>query len=186
MYIFTGLYIGNPITILALGALTIYFFENKIIWKKVLAILPITYVILISLEVIPLYADYDIYGLCTILIFYISYLLSEFFSKFIIKYYQLDEETFSSSSYKLTLRNTLNAILFLSFSMIIYFINPIWNNKGLFSEMNSIQVYSIFALIPILFYNGERGYNKKWFKYGSYLFFPLHLLVIYLISLFVL
>ena len=185
MFIATGMYIGNPITTLAIGALTIYFLENKTTWKKFLSIIPLTYILLISLEIIPLYADYDIYGLSTILIFYIAYILSEVFSKFIINFYQLDKETFYNSSYKLTLRNTLSAILFLSFSMIIYFINPIWNNKGLFTEMNSIQVYSIFALIPILLYNGKRGYNKKWFKYGSYLFFPLHLLIIYLITLFV-
>lgn len=186
MYLATGFYIGNPITTLCIGALTIYFLENKNIWKKFFSIIPIVYILLISLEVIPLKADYDIYGLSTIILFYIAYILSNVFSKFIINYYKLDEETFSNSSYKITLRNTLSAILFLSFSMIIYFLNPIWNNKGLFTEMNSIQVYSIFALIPILLYNGERGYNKKWFKYGCYLFFPLHIIIIYLISLFVL
>lgn len=185
MFLITKTYIGNPITTLALGALTIYFLEDKNVYKKFIALFPIIYILLISLEVIPLYADYDLYGLCTILIFYISYKLSEYLSSFVIKYYQLEESTFSNSKYKLTLRNTLSAILFLSFSMIIYFINPIWNNKGLFTEMNSIQVYSIFALIPILLYNGKRGYNKKWFKIGSYLFFPLHLLTIYLIAIFV-
>ena len=185
LYIATGNYFGNPITTLFLGALTIYFLESKPLWKKFLSILPITYVLLISLEVIPLYCDYDLYGLCTIMIFYIGYLLSNLISKFIIKSYQLDEETFENSSYKLSLRNTLSSILFLGFAMIIYFINPIWNNKGLFTEMNSIQAYAIFALIPILLYNGKRGYNKKWFKYGSYIFFPLHLIIIYLITLFV-
>lgn len=185
LYFITGQYIGNPITTLALGALTIYFLEDKKIIKKLFALIPIGYVLLISLEILPLYADYDLYGLCTIIIFYISYILSNFFSKYIISTYQLDEESFENSSYKLTLRNTLSAILFFSFSMIIYFINPIWNNKGLFTEMNSIQIYSIFALFPILFYNGKRGYDKKWFKYGSYLFFPLHLILIYLISIIV-
>ena len=185
LFILTGNYFGNPITTLALGALTIYFLEDKKIYKKLLAILPISYIILLSLEIIPLYADYDLYGLCTILLFYLSYLLSNWFSKYIITKYQLDDETFTNSNYKISLRNTVSSILFLTFSMIIYFINPIWNNKGLFTEMNSIQVYSIFALIPIMLYNGERGYNKKWFKYGSYIFFPLHLLIIYLITLFV-
>ena len=185
LFILTGNYFGNPITTLALGALTIYFLEDKKIYKKLLAILPISYIILLSLEIIPLYADYDLYGLCTILLFYLSYFLSNWFSKYIITKYQLDDETFTNSNYKISLRNTVSSILFLTFSMIIYFINPIWNNKGLFTEMNSIQVYSIFALIPIMLYNGERGYNKKWFKYGSYIFFPLHLLIIYLITLFV-
>lgn len=185
LFILSGNYFGNPITTLCLGALTIYFLEDKKIWKKFLSLIPITYILLISLEIIPLYADYDLYGLSTIMIFYIGYLLSNIISSFIIKSYQLDEETFENSSYKLTLRNTISSILFLSFSMIIYFINPIWNNKGLFTEMNSIQVYAIFSLIPILLYNGQRGYNKKWFKYGSYIFFPLHLIIIYLFTLFV-
>ena len=186
LYLFSRQYIGNPITTLTLGALTIYFLEDKKIYKKFLALIPITYILLIAFEVIPLYSDYDIYGLSVILIFYISYLLTKFVSSLIIKYNQLDEETFSKSSYRITLRNTVSAILFVSFSFIIYMLNPIWNNKGFFTEMNSIQIYSIFAVIPILFYNEERGYNKPWFKYGSYLFFPLHIIIIYIIALFML
>ena len=185
MYIAMGSYCGNPVTTLFLGALTIYFLEDKKIYKKLLALLPISYILLIALEVIPLYADYDIYGLSTILIFYISYLISNWASKYIITVHNLDEETFNNSNYKLHLRNTISSILFLSFSMIIYFVNPIWNNKGLFTEMNSIQVYAVFGLIPIMLYNGKRGYNKKWFQYGSYLFFPLHIIIIYLIALIV-
>jgi len=37
----------------------------------------------------------------------------------------------------------------------------------------------------ILLYNGRRGYNAKWFQYGSYLYYPLHivaLIVIFIIS----
>lgn len=185
MYIAMGSYGGNPVTTLFLGALTIYFLEDKKIYKKLLAFLPISYTLLIALEVIPLYADYDIYGLSTILIFYIAYLISNWASKYIITVHNLDEETFNNSNYKLHLRNTISSILFLSFSMIIYFVNPIWNNKGLFTEMNSIQVYAVFGLIPIMLYNGKRGYNKKWFQYGSYLFFPLHIIIIYLIALIV-
>ncbi len=36
--------------------------------------------------------------------------------------------------------------------------------------------------IPILFkYNGERGYSPKWVKYGYYIFYPAHLIILYLI-----
>ena len=184
-FLFLGDYFGNPITTLALGAITIYFFEHKNKYFKLFSILPITYIILIALELIPFYADYDIYGMSTFLIFYLGYISSNFFSKYIITKYNLEPETFENSSYKLTLRTTVSSILFLGFAIAIYLINPIWNNKGLFTEMNSIQIYAIFALIPIMLYNGERGYDKKWFKYGCYLFFPLHLLIIYLLILIV-
>ena len=43
------------------------------------------------------------------------------------------------------------------------------------------QAYAAFACIPILFYNGKRGYDKKWFKYGAYLYLPLHILIIYIV-----
>ena len=43
------------------------------------------------------------------------------------------------------------------------------------------QIYSLFAFIPILLYSGKRGYNAKWFQYGCYIYFPAHLILIFLI-----
>ena len=44
-----------------------------------------------------------------------------------------------------------------------------------------IQLFAIVAGAFILLYNGYRGYNKKWFQYGSYLYYPLHMAILYLI-----
>ena len=41
------------------------------------------------------------------------------------------------------------------------------------------QFYCVFSGLLIACYNGKRGYNAKWFQYGSYLYYPLHLLVIF-------
>ena len=46
--------------------------------------------------------------------------------------------------------------------------------------LGGLQGYASFAAIPIAMYNGERGPKCKWFFYW---FYPVHLLVIYLISL---
>ncbi len=46
-----------------------------------------------------------------------------------------------------------------------------------------IQLYSLCAVLPMCFYNGKPGTRK--FKYGFYIFYPAHLLVIWLIGLFV-
>lgn len=48
-------------------------------------------------------------------------------------------------------------------------------------SMESWQWYSLFALIPLLFYSGEKG---KWnTKYLFYIYYPLHMLVIYGLTL---
>ena len=52
----------------------------------------------------------------------------------------------------------------------------IWPS-GIFWDA-SIQLYALISGAFILLYNGQRGYNAKWFQYGSYIFYPLHLLII--------
>ena len=43
---------------------------------------------------------------------------------------------------------------------------------------NLMQIYSIFALLPILLYNNKKGPS---FKYFFYIFYPVHMLIIYFI-----
>lgn len=46
-----------------------------------------------------------------------------------------------------------------------------------------IMLFELCALLPIVMYNGERGYNSRAIKLGFYAFYPIHLLVLYAISL---
>lgn len=43
---------------------------------------------------------------------------------------------------------------------------------------SSIEIYGMFALIPIALYNGKKGYSGKALQYGFYLFYPVHLLAL--------
>ncbi len=51
--------------------------------------------------------------------------------------------------------------------------NFLWNNR--------IQEYGVFAVIPIALYNGERGKPMKYFFYA---FYPMHLLVLFVMQRF--
>lgn len=44
-------------------------------------------------------------------------------------------------------------------------------------DLQGYQWWSLLALVPLALYSGQRG--RKSFKYGFYIFYPLHLLVIY-------
>ena len=44
-----------------------------------------------------------------------------------------------------------------------------------------IQAFAILAFLPISLYHGEKGPGGKWLQYGSYLFYPLHMLILGLI-----
>lgn len=56
-----------------------------------------------------------------------------------------------------------------------------------FSDWNRIVWYEFgvfIAIALITFYNGEKGRSSKFTKWGFYLFYPLHLLIIALIKIF--
>lgn len=43
------------------------------------------------------------------------------------------------------------------------------------------QGFAVFSLLFIWCYNGKKGYSKKWVQYFAYAFYPLHMLVLYVI-----
>jgi len=46
-----------------------------------------------------------------------------------------------------------------------------------------IQVFMVFAIIPILFYNGEKGSGRLSYQYFFYLFYTIHFWILMIISL---
>ena len=122
------------------------------------------YAILIGIILsILLKPDYDLVG---ILLIYIFYFLSK-----------------KDSNNLLKLKVLIPTLFFLSYQII---------ENGMFYPNGFIQsiidyswVYlgSLIAYILIYFYNGKLGYKNKFINKIFYLFYPVHMLIIYIVSL---
>ena len=66
-------------------------------------------------------------------------------------------------------------------SVLYYYISILMDPDIVTLKMIKIQLFAMFSGAFVLLYNGRRGYNKKWFQYGSYLYYPIHLGIIFLI-----
>ena len=63
-------------------------------------------------------------------------------------------------------------------TMGLYIFSIVLEAKYVF-WMPEVQNFALISGAFILLYNGKRGYNAKWFQYGCYLYYPIHLLIIF-------
>ena len=90
-------------------------------------------------------------------------------------------ENLIGTPYEREAENIINTLLVLVVSFFFYILFKV---SGVSYMFEKYQVFAAAACIPLIFYNGKRGYDKKWFKYGAYLYLPLHILIIFLIFYF--
>ena len=91
-----------------------------------------------------------------------------------------DTKNFLDTTYEQITSNVISSILLIILILLITFVDSL--TIKVISDI-PWEVYSLFAFIPILFYSGKRGYDAKWFKYGCYIYFPAHLVLLFLIFL---
>ena len=77
--------------------------------------------------------------------------------------------------------NPLHRLLFLALINLFGF--PDWTIPML-GLLLPVQTFAIAAMIPICMYNGKKGGGGRALQYGTYLFYPAHMLVIGLIAAF--
>ncbi len=187
------IYQGNIFIDLILGALAVKALMDKRVWIKVLAIFPLligiasffmfamdrTYTFT---QFFPYYlrTQYDFFAIALIIGFYLSYPLA----KSMLKIIGLQPDLYQGTNIE---RMTINCF---SVAFLIIIATLYWG-IGFFLMSNNTpfevywnidaQNYCMIAGAFILLYSGKRGYNASWFQYGSYVFYPLHLVLIYLV-----
>ena len=177
---------GNIFLDLILGAIMIKCLMSKKIYIKVLSILPIAYALFIELTYnikelgfFPEYlkTQYGLYSIALILGFYLCYLLTNLYYNTLYKKVGLSHLDFKDSEQYRLIVNSLAILVITIVSVVFLFISYLDN---IYINLDaSLQCYAILSGALLLLYNGKRGYNSIGFKYGCYIYYPLHLLVIY-------
>ena len=177
----------SPILDVLIVALTIYLLKRKDKYSF-FAILTIGFIITsfavtnieksqnINILWMPFFLrlPYALFDILLALGFYYSKPLA----KAILKNGGPNTENLVDTPYERYTENAVNALVVLIAVFGFYMTFKLGGVSYMFFDY---QAYGAFACIPLLFYNGTRGYDKKWFKYGAYLYLPLHILIIYLI-----
>lgn len=92
----------------------------------------------------------------------------------------IDKENYKGSNIERNAINIISVIMLAVVTLGFYGVALLMPMKYVFWDAQ-MQLFAIVSGAFILLYNGLRGYNKKWFQYGSYLYYPLHMAVLYLI-----
>ena len=182
---------------LLLGAVSIYLLRKDKWYLKILAIIPLLYgigcFVACELEYCGCYGEvwwipyfmrsqYGWYAILLIVLFYVAHLLNKLFIRLVSSFSQIPEEAYEDSYFS---RNSYNiiAVIVLILATVVYCVICEYTppKYAFFEDYYSLQFFAILTGAFILLYNGLRGYNKKWFQYGAYVYFPLHLALIYLI-----
>ena len=185
---------GNIFLDLILGAVAVKCLMDKRIGIKFLAIIPLGIGVLSHFFYAFEYASYPIaqyypnflrpqysyYGILLIVAMYCAYPLTNGFMKLI----GLDSDLYEGTNLKRIYVNAFMAGMIVIVSLIYYLIALISLNTGndIYVYWNyTLQNYAMLSGIIVLFYSGTLGYRKTWFNVFSYLYYPVHLLTIYLI-----
>ena len=180
---------------LLLGAIAVYCLRQKKWYFKLLALLPLAYgvasFIATALEVcrchgyilwFPYFmrSQYGWYAILLCILFYFANPLSNLFLAFLSNMSGVDKEVYKGSDIERHAINIISVLMLAVGTFALYLCGILMPVKYVF-WMNSLQLFAILSGAFVLLYNGRRGYNKKWFQYGSYLYYPLHMAVLYLI-----
>ncbi len=186
---------GNIFMDLLLGGLAIYLLKQKKWYLQALAIIPfligVTAFIVYSLENtgmtifwFPFFIrpQYHFYSIGMIILFHLGHILKNMFLKNYSYNSGVPVESLVDTSIEKKSYNLIAMGILVVWTLIFYVVGCTIPYEWL-TWNHIIQNAAIISGAFILLYSGKRGYNAKWFQYGSYLFYPLHLLIIFGISL---
>lgn len=189
---------GNIFLDLLLGSMLIYCLKHENKGIKALAVIPIAISILsftakaietsescsgcaYKLTVLwyPAFLrlQYDWLSIALILGYFLSYEASKLYYKVRETNTGIEYETMRGTPEWRITTNLFSALFTIVISFAYYIISYI-NNDIVFWRPE-IQLFAIASIFIIIFYSGNRGYNAKWFNNFAYLYYIMHIAVIF-------
>lgn len=171
-------------------ALFYYFYKNSN--KKYLSILPIIYFLIFDILSIvtknsyiqiinSLYPQFPL----TSLMLFIPYVIvsAKTDEKYKEKLSNEEFENFKKTKEYIKSNNVIFIIITLIISLIYFCLTFIENYSTILLPIEdfAIQESMILSALFIYFYNDRKGYSNKKIQYAFYFYYPLHLVIIYLI-----
>ena len=180
---------GNIFIDLLMGAVAVYCLTLPK-WKKLFVLLPTAFMVTsfivakyeyttgVMIHWFPYFirGQYNLLSFSLIICFYLSYVLKDLFFKWHTSQMGLEKDAFVGTDLERTTVNVFSIVFLISITLLFYFFA-----SYLMAESMDEQIYAMLAGAFILLYNGKRGYNSKWFEYGGYAYYPVHILIIALV-----
>jgi hypothetical protein len=168
---------GNIFIDLSLAALAMILLKEKSWLLKPFAILPITYVTWTSFnQSIPnfLRADYGLYGLLMMLIFFFTY------SKIIQQKLTMIMQVSNSTVQNYVISSVALLMMHVVWYIMELLVNPIGGLLANYlSRFVGAQTYALVASYFIYYYRGDKGNPPSWFQLFSYVYYPVHFIGLY-------
>ena len=185
--------VGNIFIDLVLVALTVYLLKQENNYLKFLILLPLgislasffvkayEYATGAAVYWYPnwLYLQFDWMSILLGIGFYFAYKFADIYIENTTAKNGMDKSIWEANGNYRILVNLISLGVIIFVNIIFYLFKYIWP-EGTYWDA-STQLLAIFSGAFILLYNGKRGYNAKWFQYGSYLFYPVHIIIIIVI-----
>ena len=180
--------IGNAFTDLFLGVLAVYLLKRKD-WYSLLAVVPVALAVLSNVTADVNYGtiiktDWGLFSMVLFLAFFLARTLADLFIKDKAKQSQIDLETFRSlvsDKYHKYFEVVALVTVELAFYLLWRFN---YSSQFLPNDFVPLGTYSTLAAVFLLFYNGKRGFKNKIIQYSFYAYYPFHIVLLGIISLF--
>lgn len=177
--------IGNAFSDMFLGVLTVWLLKRKD-WYSLLAILPIAVAVLSDIQVSQTYGtlfktDWGTFSIVLFLAFFIAKELSSL----VIRKKNIENPNMDYEVYRLKYDKLFEIIALIIVELVFYLL---WKTNYTLpiipNEFVPIGSYSVLASVILAFYNGKKGYSSKKIQYAFYCYYPLHIIILGILSLF--